>query len=94
MKTFYFCEQCQCVGTVTHDDHADVMTVIDALEDAHSDAMPDCDNPRMRLRVLNIAFMVQAADVPEWAVESLTALIEQRPASAPAKSAQGQADGT
>lgn len=76
MKAFWMCEDCQRVGAVTVDNHADVMTVLYRLDRAHQDTSPDCNNTGLNLRTLNITAVLKNSDIQAWAVEPLAALIE------------------
>ena len=38
------CEACGCVGSVRHDKHADVYSVINLLRKSHDSASPNCES--------------------------------------------------
>jgi hypothetical protein len=45
------CEQCQQEGTVQFDEHADVFTVANLIEDDHKRVSPNCDCPVRKIRL-------------------------------------------
>lgn len=49
----YFCPACSYAGTIEHEEHADVYTVINQLEDDHKRNRPQCDQGVRGMRVRN-----------------------------------------
>jgi hypothetical protein len=49
------CEVCRREGTVEHDEHADVHTVTNMIEEDHKRISPDCDCPVRKLRCCTIS---------------------------------------
>jgi hypothetical protein len=52
-KQEYFCQGCRYAGVVEHEEHADVYTVINLIEDDHKRNSPACDQDIRSMRVRN-----------------------------------------
>lgn len=53
MTQEYICSACCYAGAIVIRDHADVYTVLNALEDDHKAHSPDCAASRLGMRVRN-----------------------------------------
>jgi hypothetical protein len=49
----YFCPACRYAGAVEHEEHADVYTVINLMEDDHKRNRPHCEQGVRGMRVRN-----------------------------------------
>ena len=52
----WFCDKCRQSGAVTYEADADVMSVVQLVEDDHIRVSPGCDQPVMMLRVVGDSF--------------------------------------
>jgi len=48
---YWFCEECHATGTVFHDKHADVMSVMYLISDDHREKSPACLSGVAKIRV-------------------------------------------
>lgn len=80
-QQIWFCEDCQTVSQTQIDPHADVMTVVYKLGNAHHNTSPDCYIGASRLRVIDAEFVKTHSswvnDVSNWAVEPITRLLAE-----------------
>lgn len=49
----WYCEKCDTTGSMTHDEHADVMSVVHQVGDDHKRVSPNCGQPTGYIRILN-----------------------------------------
>lgn len=47
------CEKCKATGSVKHEQHADVISVVYLIEDDHKRVSPECDQPVRGIRLVN-----------------------------------------
>lgn len=66
MRTVWYCEHCQTIDTVEHHSREGVMYVQGLINDSHRSKSPDCPQPVMELRVVNMKQIIANANLPGW----------------------------
>lgn len=76
VRQLWWCERCKQIGAVRLDDHEAAMDAIYALDRDHLRISPTCPNAAMFLRVLNVDWLLDNLEAPEWAIEPIRKLLD------------------